>query len=167
MGNRDIDVALSYHNGTKHPGGNLMNPHHVYDPMHNPLPFKIYEDIDPVPLPLDTQPTSANALSAIANSVAITSDEQVPDLATIARILKFSAGITKTIKHPWGEMSFRSAACTGALYHIEIYLVCGDLPGLLPALRGEAGVFLREANAFLTNDDAVEGAPVADLDHFA
>jgi SagB-type dehydrogenase family enzyme len=27
-------------------------------------------------------------------------------------------------------MYFRAAACTGALYHIELYLVCGDMPGL-------------------------------------
>ena len=27
-------------------------------------------------------------------------------------------------------MPFRAAACTGALYHIELYVVCGDLPGL-------------------------------------
>jgi SagB-type dehydrogenase family enzyme len=27
-------------------------------------------------------------------------------------------------------MYFRAAACTGALYHIELYLVCGDLPDL-------------------------------------
>jgi len=32
-------------------------------------------------------------------------------------------------------MQFRAAACTGALYHIELYVVCGDLPGL------EAGVY--------------------------
>jgi SagB-type dehydrogenase family enzyme len=32
-------------------------------------------------------------------------------------------------------MAFRAAACTGALYHIELYLVCGGLPGL------EAGVY--------------------------
>lgn len=32
-------------------------------------------------------------------------------------------------------MEFRAAACTGALYHIEIYAVCGDIPGL------EAGVY--------------------------
>ena len=34
-----------------------------------------------------------------------------------------------------GEIFFRAAACTGALYHIDLYLVCGDLPGL------EAGVY--------------------------
>jgi SagB-type dehydrogenase family enzyme len=32
-------------------------------------------------------------------------------------------------------MPFRAAACTGALYHIEEYLICGDLPDL------EAGVY--------------------------
>jgi SagB-type dehydrogenase family enzyme len=32
-------------------------------------------------------------------------------------------------------MAFRAAACTGALYHIELYLVCGALPDL------EAGVY--------------------------
>ena len=53
----------------------------------------------------------------------------------MARILHFSAGITKKIDYPWGPMLFRAAACTGALYHIELYLVCGDLPGL------EAGVY--------------------------
>ena len=32
-------------------------------------------------------------------------------------------------------MLFRAAACTGALYHIDLYVVCGDLEGL------EAGVY--------------------------
>jgi SagB-type dehydrogenase family enzyme len=27
-------------------------------------------------------------------------------------------------------MYFRAAACTGALYHIDVYVVCGELPGL-------------------------------------
>ena len=49
--------------------------------------------------------------------------------------MHFSAGITKQIDYPWGAMAFRAAACTGALYHIELYVVCGDLPGL------EAGVY--------------------------
>jgi SagB-type dehydrogenase family enzyme len=51
--------------------------------------------------------------------------------------LYFSAGITKYLEYPppWGRIPFRAAACTGALYHIELYLVCGDLPDL------EAGVY--------------------------
>jgi SagB-type dehydrogenase family enzyme len=59
-----------------------------------------------------------------------TPERHIPDLEMISRILHLSAGVTKTLRYPWGEMPFRAAACTGALYHIELYLVCGDLPEL-------------------------------------
>jgi SagB-type dehydrogenase family enzyme len=61
--------------------------------------------------------------------------DSVPDLHDLARILYFSAGITKQRAHPGGEIYFRAAACTGALYEIELYVVTGDLPGL------DAGVY--------------------------
>src|SRR4029077_18386685 len=57
------------------------------------------------------------------------------DLRDLARILFFSAGITKQRKYPGGEIYFRAAACTGALYEIELYVVTGDLNGL------DAGVY--------------------------
>jgi SagB-type dehydrogenase family enzyme len=62
---------------------------------------------------------------------------QKPDLETLTRIFYFSAGITKHLTdRPTGKtISFRAAACTGGLFHIEFYLVCGDTPGL------EAGVY--------------------------
>jgi SagB-type dehydrogenase family enzyme len=135
MDNRDIDFTWKYHNGTKHPGGPLLNPRHQYNPMLNPLPFKIYEDLDPVPLSIDSRLLGIPALSAIAADVYPTVGEQVPDISMMTRILHYSAGITKTLRFAWGQMPFRAAACTGALYHIELYLVCGDLPVL------EAGVY--------------------------
>jgi SagB-type dehydrogenase family enzyme len=48
----------------------------------------------------------------------------------LASLLYYSAGITKRKQYSGGEILFRAAACTGALYHIELYLVCGDLPEL-------------------------------------
>ncbi len=57
------------------------------------------------------------------------------DLKELAALLFFSAGVTKKRQHPGGEVLFRAAACTGALYHIELYLVCAALPGL------DAGVY--------------------------
>ena len=48
----------------------------------------------------------------------------------IAQLLYLSAGITRHRKYPGGEIYFRAAACTGALYEVELYLVCGDLPNL-------------------------------------
>lgn len=113
-----------------------MDPWHHFDPARQPSPFKIYTDLEPIPLPLDKSPLGLPALSAISADATPAGEERIPDLETLTRILYFSAGITKKIKYPgWGEMLFRAAACTGALYHIELYLVCGDLPGL------EAGVY--------------------------
>ena len=135
MPNQDVEAAWHYHNGTKHPDGFLMDPWHSYDPMDNPLLFKIYPDLEPILLSLDSLPPQMPALDAIAASVGLSSRPNTLDFPTMSKILHFSAGITKRIDYPWGEMPFRAAACTGALFHIELYLVCGDLPGL------EAGVY--------------------------
>ncbi|MBV9894950.1 MAG: SagB family peptide dehydrogenase [Chloroflexi bacterium] len=48
------------------------------------------------------------------------------DLEALARLCYFSNGVTKVLR----GMPFRAAACTGALFHIEQYLVSADLPGL-------------------------------------
>jgi len=135
--NSDIQAAWHYHNGTKHPNGTLLDRWHFYDPRDQPPLFKVYTGLEPVPLPLDTTPRGIPALAAISTHGLPAGDERLPDIAALARILYFSAGITKYIKYPppWGEVPFRAAACTGALYHIELYLVCGPLPGL------EAGVY--------------------------
>ena len=135
VSNRDTQSAWHYHDGTKHPHGPLMDPWHSFDPRKQPLPFKIYTDLDPIPLPNSTQPPSTPALYAISAAVPPPAGTSKPGIDAIAHILHFSAGITKQIDYPWGPMLFRAAACTGALYHIELYLVCGDLPGL------EAGVY--------------------------
>jgi SagB-type dehydrogenase family enzyme len=44
--------------------------------------------------------------------------------------LFLSAGITRRRRYAGGEILFRAAACTGALYHIDLYVVCGNLPDL-------------------------------------
>lgn len=136
MSNYDIQAAIHYHEGTKHPGGFLMDPWHQFDPMQQPLLFKIYTGLEPVPLPLDKSSLGVPALTAISTDVSPASGAgQVVDLPALARLLYYSAGITKRLRFPWGEMDFRAAACTGALYHIELYVACGDVEGL------EAGLY--------------------------
>jgi len=108
----------------------LLNRFHVYHPSHRPTPYKIYKNESQVDLALDKTPIGISALDAISTDVNIHNDT-IPDIGTLGRILYFSSGITKKIKFKGlGEMDFRAASCTGALYHIEIYLVCSDLPGL-------------------------------------
>ena len=135
MNNMDTQAALRYHDGTKHPDGYLMDSRHVWDQANTPLLFKSYIDVETVPLSLDTPPSETPALSAISTNVEPDASAQALDIGTLSRILHFSAGITKTISRPSGEYPFRAAACTGALYHVELYVVCGDIPGL------EAGVY--------------------------
>ncbi len=135
MNNRDVQIAWDYHDGTKHPGGRLLNPSHRYGPHQRPGLFKIYPDLQPIPLPQETGPADdeprVTALQAIVGGDGPASGDVDLDLPSLARLLHYSAGITKHIHN----LPFRAAACTGALYHIEPVLVNGDLPGL------EAGVY--------------------------
>lgn len=134
MSNRDIAQAWQYHNATKHSFWSVRNDPHRLDWANEPLPFKVYRDLEPLPLPRELPSAGVAALDAIAVPE-VPEEERVPDLTTLASLLYFSAGITKRLRYPGGEIYFRAAACTGALYHIDLYLVCGDLPGL------EAGVY--------------------------
>ena len=135
MNNRDIQAAWKYHDGTKHSYWSIRNNPHILDWANRPQPFKIYPNIEPLPLSRDVPQTGVAALSAISEPVPSSRADSVRDLQDLARILYFSAGITKQRKYPGGEIYFRAAACTGALYEIELYVVTGDLAGL------DAGVY--------------------------
>ena len=130
MNNRDLQATWKYHDGTKHSYWSIRNNPHALDWANRPQPFKIYPKIEPLPLPRDVPQTGVAALTAISVSVPSSGADSVPDLRDLARILYFSAGITKERAHPGGEIYFRAAACTGALYEIELYVVTGDLAGL-------------------------------------
>ena len=104
-----------------------MDPH-VLDWDNKPLLFKIYPTLEVLRLPKDFHETGISALAAIAAPNSAAEGDLVPDLETLAQLLFFSAGVTRSKKHPQGETFFRAAACTGALYEIELYVVCTDFP---------------------------------------
>ncbi len=130
VGNRELDAAWEYHDGTKHSYRSVRDNTHTLDFNNYPVPFKVYTTLEPIPLPRDAAPLQMPALTAIASPRAAGAGEQTPDLKTLAQLLHLSAGITRERKGDGWTIQFRAAACTGALYHIELYLVCGDLPGL-------------------------------------
>lgn len=133
MENRDIQAGWNYHNATKHsPYSVRANPHFL-DWANQPLPFKIYPALDPIPLPRQFRETRVPALRAIAEVAQ--RENTIPDLQTLSQLLYFAAGVTRRRTFSGGEIYFRAAACTGALYEIELYLACGPLPGL------EAGLY--------------------------
>jgi SagB-type dehydrogenase family enzyme len=135
MENRQTEAAWAYHDATKHSYQSIRaKPHHL-DWDNQPLPFKIYSNLPAIPLPQNLSSSGMPALTAISTTPRAAPSEVLPNLQTLAEIFYFSAGITKRRNYAGGEMLFRAAACTGALYHIDLYLVCGDLEGL------DAGVY--------------------------
>jgi hypothetical protein len=105
MKNRDTEVSWSYHEATKHSYASVRADTHVLDWSNRPFPFKIYPAIEPLPLPRDVLQTGVSALSAIAQPLRSPSGEVAPNFQELARILYFSAGITRHRKYPGGEIS--------------------------------------------------------------
>ena len=133
--NADTAAAWTYHNGTKHSLQSINADQHMLEWWSRPRPYKLYEGLDTLPLLQELPHSNIPALAAIVPEGKPRGKQRPPDLETLAAVLHFSAGITKALQVQGGSMAFRAAACTGALYHIELYIVCGDLPGL------EAGVY--------------------------
>lgn len=122
--------ALDYHEATKHSWARIHADAHYLDFENMPRPFKIYSELARRSLPTGWRETDTFALSALAESAPPLDGEKVPSLEDLAHLLS-AVGITKRRTYPGGEMLFRGASCTGALYHIEVYIVCADLDGLL------------------------------------
>src|SRR6185436_13688301 len=120
----------AYHNSTKHSEWSVRATPHYLDWANQPLSLKIYTTLEPIQLPRDAVQTGITALSAISSTEIFPNGEKIPTLPDLARILYFSAGITRKKTYPGGEIYFRAASCTGALYEIELYIVCGDVPDL-------------------------------------
>jgi SagB-type dehydrogenase family enzyme len=127
--NYNLDAARQYHSGTKHSYAGLRTHPHFLDWKNKPLLFKIYPTLEVTRFPRDFRDTAMPALSAIAAPEISLQAEAVPDVETLAQLLFFSSGVTRSKKHEQGETFFRAAACTGALYEIELYVVCTDLKG--------------------------------------
>ncbi len=130
MKNHDIDVAWAYHNGTKHSVGSVRSNRHCLDWHNQPLPLKIYTG---------SIRSRCRAISAVerAGAGGARRDRAAPAAPCTARSARAGAPAALQRRHhaqeeyPGGQvMYFRAAACTGALYHIDLYVVCGDLPDL-------------------------------------
>jgi SagB-type dehydrogenase family enzyme len=133
MRNRELAAGWAYHDSTKHSFESVHDNPHFLDWPNKPLLFKIYTKLDPIELPREAPPLATPALEAISKRDVETAGEAIPDLQALVQVLYYSAGITKIKQYPnylGEEILFRAASCTGALYEIELYLVCGDLPDL-------------------------------------
>src|SRR5882762_144136 len=94
--NRDTSAAWRYHDATKHSEARLRAHQHYLDWDIKPLPFKVYPQLAPLPLPRELPPSSMPALTALAvREVPAGEAPRVPDMQQLARLLHFAAGITR------------------------------------------------------------------------
>jgi len=168
--NRNIEEARDYHGATKHSRWSVRSGGHFLDWETKPSLFKLYPTLPVTPLPRDVEPPDAQALAAVS---AFEPVEDGPlDLGRLAQVLFYCAGLTKKKIYPGGEEHyFRAAACTGALYEVEIYVVSSDLPGLAAGVyhfspadfalrRLREGDFRGELARAAAGEEAVSCAPV-------
>ena len=98
-----------------------------------PFPFKVYTELVPLPLPHEIEPVAADTLEAIARPA--TGCQEALTLAWLTALLYYTAGVTKKKTYPGGgEVLFRAAPSTGALYQTEVYVAAGAVAGLEPGL---------------------------------
>jgi SagB-type dehydrogenase family enzyme len=127
--NEAVQAVLDYHRATNHSVESVQSNNLALDFSNLPRTYKLYRKLETVPLPEEPVASTLPALNALSTTAGST-EESVPDLATLSTLLKLSAGITKWLTVPNGKMAFRAASCTGAMYHIELYVVCAELEGL-------------------------------------
>lgn len=185
--NQDTAAAWAFHNATKYTHlGEEWNDDTFFigdpalgkpamgeqDRAIDPRTYKDYPTLEPIPLPRPGNPSTMPALEAIDASGDLPTGQHIPDLDTIARICLRANGILKTWMAPSGRLvTFRQSGCTGARYHIELYLVCGDIPGLPAGLyhygsndhtlrQLRAGDFREAVTRASGHEPAIASAPV-------
>ncbi len=157
--NRSTAETWAFHAATSYvpaagppPGSHIMmghppkleSPFWRADPSIEPIPYKIYEDLPRVPLPREFAPATRSVLDALATPVSAGGPRlfpgvggaapagTLPTLETLARLGLFSNGLlNRRSRLASGRLvEYRTAAATGARYHLEVYFACRDLAGV-------------------------------------
>src|SRR5690242_7381540 len=116
-------VARQFHDETAHSPYSVRTSGHTLAWDIKPFPFKVYTDVPAIPLPREIDVVPAPALEALARPAPPAGRLTLQGLSAL---LYYTAGVTKKKTYPGGgEVLFRAAASTGALYQTEVYVVAG------------------------------------------
>ena len=145
----DVREILAYHEATKHSPESIRRSRWRMDWSNKPDPFKRYPDPPRIRLERELPASDRAALDAISGIVGGSPVGEV-DRRVIARLLTWGTGLHHAVRSPdGGTFFFRTYASAGALYPVEVYVVCGQLDGLRAGLyhylpQGDALALLRE-----------------------
>jgi SagB-type dehydrogenase family enzyme len=143
-------TAREYHDRTAHSPASIRSSGHTLEWDIKPFPFKIYTELPAISLPREIDPLALDTLAVLAGPSPAARDLS---LSRLASVLYYAAGVTKRKTYPGGgEVLFRAAASTGALYQTEVYVVVGEVAGL------EAGLY-----HFCPGDFALRGLRAGDV----
>jgi SagB-type dehydrogenase family enzyme len=127
---KDPEVAGVLHQLTKH-GSPILDRSRLVDflpldPSNRPAPFKRFPRLETRPLPAELGGTGIAATEVLSGRARLAPAQL--DVTVLARLLFFSAGVTRTTVG--GGTYFRAAMSAGNLHPVELYVACGDLAGV-------------------------------------
>jgi len=101
------------------------------DPANRPSPFKRYRNLERQPLPTDLDPPAdaPTALEVLSGHCPPITSAAL-DLTILARLLYFSAGLTRYTYEGQRRSWFRASASAGNLHPLELYAACGAVSGV-------------------------------------
>ncbi|MGI8759132.1 MAG: SagB family peptide dehydrogenase [Acidimicrobiales bacterium] len=127
-----VPTIWTFHEQTKHGGPgrdrSRLRPFRALAPETRPAPFKRYPGRSPSPLPTDVGTSAAPAVDALSGR-GETEDPELDD-RLLGRLLHHSAGVTRVTSSASGQTWFRASMSAGNLHPVEVYVVCGELPGV-------------------------------------
>lgn len=140
------------------------------DWSNKPHPFKEYDGLPQVRLPGEVHEIGTSALEALRR-IGTGDSSAPPTIEQLAPLLFLSAGVLRAVDYGHEILYFRTYASAGALYPVEVYVACGQLPGLEAGLyhfdpRGFALTSLRKGDIRPSlvrasgNEPAVAAAPL-------
>lgn len=130
--------AWSYHKETNHDPQSLRQDSFRLDQSIKPRPYKSYTDLpvrsldDPGSLPEPTLEALSKTNPQVSQDV--DDGEGQPTSSLLATLCYYATGITKTLQRATQSVRFRAAACTGKLYHINLYAVVGPGASVPPGV---------------------------------
>ena len=160
-------TAREYHDRTTHSPASVRTSGHTLEWDIKPFPFKVYTELEAIALPREIDALGVDTLAVLAAPARAVASL---GLSQLTAVLYYAAGVTKKKTYPGGgEVLFRAAASTGALYQTEVYVAVGEVTELEPglyhfcpgdfALRRLRAGDVRAALAAAAADDSIARRP--------